>query len=184
MARSTAIQLAKEFLTFANDSMTLQRLSGVNAADMKRLGYHSAWAMAMNRAIKNKRTALWCVDCAYHVLYGHPPQWRDALKVGDKIRTTRAGRTGRVVKTYPDGSAAIRWDDSREPLCGAHERMPRSLLCRISTPATKSAPPAQAARIPIEIPGCRISSLIRTRPALARRVRAPVHWLVTRRFYE
>jgi hypothetical protein len=52
-----------------------------------------------------------------------------ALHPGDSIRSTYAGRTGTVVKVYPDGSAAVRWDDGEpQPEGLAHERMPRRLL--------------------------------------------------------
>lgn len=51
------------------------------------------------------------------------------LNPRDRVRSAFAGRTGSVVKVYPDGSAAIHWDDGEPQAAGlAHERMPRSLL--------------------------------------------------------
>lgn len=52
-----------------------------------------------------------------------------ALNAGDRIRSRLAGRTGVVVRTYTDGSAAIAWDEGEpQPEGLAHERMPRCML--------------------------------------------------------
>jgi len=132
MATAESIRMADGYLSLAKYYLRARRRAVANAVGMKRLGDHSAWAKAMNSAIKSKRRARLHADAAYHALYGYAPHWRDVIKIGDKIKTTRAGRTGRVVKTYKDGSAAIRWDNAPKPLYGAHERMPRSLLIRAS----------------------------------------------------
>ena len=51
------------------------------------------------------------------------------LKAESRIITKESGRTGHVVKVYPDGSAAIHWDDREpQPEGLAHERVPASLL--------------------------------------------------------
>ncbi|MGB8414970.1 hypothetical protein [Paraburkholderia sp.] len=45
------------------------------------------------------------------------------------MRSLHAGRVGTATKVYPDGSAAIAWDDGTpQPEGLAHERMPRALL--------------------------------------------------------
>lgn len=56
-----------------------------------------------------------------------------ALQPGDRVHSLHAGRGGFVVRTYPDGSACIHWDD-REPQAPGlgHERMPRKLLLTAS----------------------------------------------------
>lgn len=51
------------------------------------------------------------------------------LQPGHRIRSLYAGRAGVVAKVYPDGSAAVRWNDGEpQPEGLAHERMPRRLL--------------------------------------------------------
>jgi hypothetical protein len=63
----------------------------------------------------------------------------DGLHHGDSIRSIYAGRTGTVVKVYPDGSASVCWDDGEpQPEGLAHERMPRALL-EIIASASRSA---------------------------------------------
>ncbi len=54
--------------------------------------------------------------------------FREPLAVGDRIRSLHAGRTGSVMKVYPDGSACVTWDDKPAPLALGHERVPRSML--------------------------------------------------------
>ncbi len=63
---------------------------------------------------------------------------RDPLAIGDRVRTLCAGRTGTVMKVYPDGSACITWDDKPAPLCLGHERVPRSMLIALGSAATES----------------------------------------------
>lgn len=67
----------------------------------------------------------------------HPP-----LKAGNRIRSTLAGRTGVVARTYDDGSASVCWDDGEPQAEGlGHERMPRSMLELINTtPALRCTP--------------------------------------------
>lgn len=62
----------------------------------------------------------------------------EPLAIGDRVRTLHAGRTGIVMKVYPDGSACITWDDKPSPLCLGHERVPRSLLIVLDSTATES----------------------------------------------
>ena len=63
---------------------------------------------------------------------------REQLDIGDRVRSLHAGRTGTVMKVYPDGSACITWDDRPAPLCLGHERMPRSLLIVLGSSVTES----------------------------------------------
>ena len=57
------------------------------------------------------------------------------LRPGDRIRSIHAHRTGFVVRTYGDGSAAVHWDDREpQPFGFAHERMPRHLLELVKRP--------------------------------------------------
>ncbi|TXG77738.1 MAG: hypothetical protein E6R11_06065 [Rhodocyclaceae bacterium] len=59
------------------------------------------------------------------------------LLPGDRIRSAHAGRTGRVVKVYPDASACVHWDDRVPQAEGlGHERMPRHLLVKIEPTTT------------------------------------------------
>lgn len=69
----------------------------------------------------------------------HPPVVvREPLVVGDRIRTLHAGRTGTVMKVYPDGSVCITWDDRQTPLSLGHERVPRSCLIVLGSTVTES----------------------------------------------
>lgn len=53
----------------------------------------------------------------------------DALAVGDRVESLHARRPGRIVRTYPDGSACVCWDDGEPQETGlGHERVPRALL--------------------------------------------------------
>lgn len=62
------------------------------------------------------------------------------LQPGDRIRSIHAHRTGFVVRTYGDGSAAVHWDDREpQPFGFAHERMPRSLLELVKRPDPAAA---------------------------------------------
>lgn len=63
---------------------------------------------------------------------------REPLAIGDRVRTLHAGRTGTVMKVYPDGSACITWDDRPAPLCLGHERVPRSCLMVLDSTTTES----------------------------------------------
>lgn len=63
---------------------------------------------------------------------------REHLAVGDRVRSLHAGRTGTVMKVYPDGSACITWDDKPAPLCLGHERVPRSLFIVLGSSVTES----------------------------------------------
>ena len=57
------------------------------------------------------------------------PSGIEQFQPGDHIRSIHAGHTGRVVRIYADGSAAVHWDDREpQPVGLAHERMPRTLL--------------------------------------------------------
>ncbi len=57
------------------------------------------------------------------------PNTLTALHKGDRVRSVHAGRIGTAIKVYPDGSAAVLWDDGTpQPEGLAHERMPRALL--------------------------------------------------------
>lgn len=61
-------------------------------------------------------------------LHSAAPQ-HDALSVGDRVESLHARRPGRIVRTYPDGSASVCWDDGEPQETGlGHERMPRALL--------------------------------------------------------
>ena len=52
-----------------------------------------------------------------------------SIRQGDRVRSIWLRRTGTAVKIYPDGSAAVCWDDGDpQPEGLAHERMPRRLL--------------------------------------------------------
>lgn len=69
----------------------------------------------------------------------HPPAVvREPLAVGDRVRTLHVGRTGTVMKVYPDGSVCITWDDHPPPLSLGHERVPRSRLMVFGSTATES----------------------------------------------
>ena len=63
---------------------------------------------------------------------------REQLAIGDRVRTLHAGRTGSVMKVYPDGSACITWDDKPAPLCLGHERVPRTQLLVLPPTTTES----------------------------------------------
>lgn len=63
---------------------------------------------------------------------------REPLSIGDRVQTLHAGRTGTVMKVYPDGSACVTWDNLPAPLCLGHERVPRSLLLVLGSAATES----------------------------------------------
>lgn len=63
---------------------------------------------------------------------------REQLDIGDRVRTLHAGRTGTVMKVYPDGSACITWDDRPAPLCLGHERVPRASLIVLGSSVTES----------------------------------------------
>lgn len=57
------------------------------------------------------------------------PNTLTIIRQGDRVSSVHAARTGIVVKVYPDGSAAVRWDDGDpQPEDLAHERMPRALF--------------------------------------------------------
>lgn len=61
------------------------------------------------------------------------------LHPGDRVTSAYAERPGTVVKTYPDGSACVRWDDGEPQEEGlGHERMPRRLLKAVP-PGAKTA---------------------------------------------
>lgn len=56
------------------------------------------------------------------------------MQPGDRVKTIHAGRTGRVVKTYFDGSACVCWDDGEPQAEGlGHERLPRHMLIDLSS---------------------------------------------------
>ena len=57
---------------------------------------------------------------------------------GERVRTLHAGRTGTVMKVYPDGSACITWDDRPAPLCLGHERVPCSMFMVLDSTVTGS----------------------------------------------
>jgi hypothetical protein len=63
---------------------------------------------------------------------------REQLDIGDRVRALHAGRTGTVMKVYPDGSACITWDDKPSPIGLGHERVPRSLLIVTGASVTES----------------------------------------------
>ncbi|WP_068639674.1 AAA family ATPase [Thauera butanivorans] len=64
----------------------------------------------------------------------------DPLQAGDVVSSIHAGRQGRVVKVYPDGSACVCWDDGEpQPEGMGHERMPRKLLRLVERPAPTAA---------------------------------------------
>lgn len=51
------------------------------------------------------------------------------LVSGDQVKSLHAGRQGKVVKVYPDGSACVCWDDGEPQEEGlGHERIPRQSL--------------------------------------------------------
>ncbi|QGZ54292.1 hypothetical protein [Paraburkholderia acidiphila] len=51
------------------------------------------------------------------------------LRKGDRVRNSCATRVGVAVRVYPNGSAAVRWDDAPlKPGRLVHERVPRELL--------------------------------------------------------
>lgn len=69
----------------------------------------------------------------------HPPMVvREPLAVGDRVRTLHAGRTGTVMKAYPDGSACIDWDDRPARLSLGSERVPRASLIVLGSTVTES----------------------------------------------
>lgn len=60
------------------------------------------------------------------------------IQPGDRVKTIHAGRTGRAVKIYLDGSACVCWDDGEPQAEGlGHERVPRHML--ISLPVALGA---------------------------------------------
>lgn len=60
---------------------------------------------------------------------------------GDRVRNSCATRVGTAVKIYPDGSAAVCWDDADPQQEGlAHERVPRPLLEVLKSAAPSSDP--------------------------------------------
>ena len=63
---------------------------------------------------------------------------REPLAAGDRVRILHAGRTGSVMKVYPDGSACVTWDDKPAPFGLGHERMPRALLLVLPSTTTES----------------------------------------------
>jgi hypothetical protein len=61
------------------------------------------------------------------------------IRKGHRVRSVHAGRVGTAVKIYPDGSAAVCWDDGDpQPEGLAHERVPRALL-EVPGPAVPSS---------------------------------------------
>ncbi|WP_230417491.1 hypothetical protein [Paraburkholderia polaris] len=48
------------------------------------------------------------------------------IQPGDRVRSIWLRRTGTAVKVYPDGSAAVRWDDGDKTL--KHQTMPQHVL--------------------------------------------------------
>lgn len=67
-------------------------------------------------------------------------QAEQPLQAGDRVESLHAGRPGRVVRTYDDGSACICWDDGEpQPEGLGHERMPRQLLIRVSEDPVSAA---------------------------------------------
>jgi len=76
MASPSSRLIAGGFLALVHAALSARRQFGASAAEMKRRGDHTAWAKAMNQAIKHKRMALLHADAAYHELYGGPPPWR------------------------------------------------------------------------------------------------------------
>lgn len=63
------------------------------------------------------------------------------LVSGDQVKSLHAGRPGKVVKVYPDGSVCVCWDDGEPQAEGlGHERVPRQLLVLIEcAPAAPEA---------------------------------------------
>lgn len=58
----------------------------------------------------------------------HIPQ----IRKGDRVRNAVATRAGVAIRVYPNGSAAVRWDDvPLKPGRLAHERVPRELLAAL-----------------------------------------------------
>lgn len=54
------------------------------------------------------------------------------LHQGDRVRNSCATRVGIAVRVYPNGSAAVRWDDAPlSPGRCVHERVPRELLAAL-----------------------------------------------------
>lgn len=55
-----------------------------------------------------------------------------SLNVGDQIETKHAQRLGKVIKVFPDGSAGIRFNDSKSEMPDDgfffDERLPAKLL--------------------------------------------------------
>lgn len=58
--------------------------------------------------------------------------------IGGRIRTFHTGRTGTVMKVYPDGSAYITWDDKPAPFCLGHEHVPHASLIVLGSSVTES----------------------------------------------
>jgi hypothetical protein len=68
------------------------------------------------------------------------------IRAGDRVRSVYAGRVGTATKVYPDGSAAVCWDDGEpQPEGLAHERMPRALLEVVGPVAEDRAQPEPSA---------------------------------------
>jgi hypothetical protein len=73
----------------------------------------------------------------------------DPLQAGDVVSSIHAGRQGRAVKVYPDGSACVCWDDGEpQPEGMGHERMPRKLLRLLERHAAAAEPAPSAPELP------------------------------------
>jgi hypothetical protein len=67
-------------------------------------------------------------------------QAEQPLQAGDRVESLHAGRAGKVVSTYADGSACVCWDDGMpQPEGLGHERMPRQLLVLINRAQAKTS---------------------------------------------
>jgi hypothetical protein len=81
------------------------------------------------------------------------------LIAGDRVSSLYAGRAGRVVKVYQDGSACIAWDDGEPQEAGlGHERMPRTLLALASLPGTDAPEVAAVAAQATAAPRRRVTA--------------------------
>lgn len=90
---------------------------------------------------KNTSQAAPVVPPSADALIGDKPT-DPPLQAGDRVESLHAGRKGRVVRTYDDGSACVCWDDGEpQPEGLGHERMPRRLLILADrAPASATSP--------------------------------------------
>ncbi len=110
--------------------------NGNSPADL--LGYYldDILSLALNQRLEEcqERKAAFCA------VVGPVLAAARQLQPGDRIKTALAGRTGRVVKAYVDGSACVCWDDGEPQAEGlGHERIPRHMLISLPVASDSSS---------------------------------------------